>query len=274
MPPTPKLKMSNEQFAQRRKAAQAIQRGQQPAMGPAAFQQQGATESAIAGQSRGQVAMQQAGQQVEQAQNQAAMQQIQKQEQRQMSEIEARQKHADQKRKLEKFAMETGNSMMAERRQFERKSKNQRFANERQLADWTVANAKNEQELQNRFQTMQQAAEKQIQVLEMINNRIIAEEKRISTGKMNAKTRAQKIRLARIKKAMNDKIRREKEKARKRGGVIQMATGALTTAAGVGLIVAGATSPVPNPTLIGLGASTAAGGFGQMASGANEAEVI
>ena len=273
MPPTPKLKMSNQQFVERQKAAQAIQRGQQqqasptPA-GPVSFQQQGAAAAGVAQQAQTQAAMQEAGQQIQQDQNQAATGQIAKAEQRQMSELAAQRSTADQKRKLEKFAMETGNNMQAERRQIERKSKNQAFANERQLADWTVANAANEQDLQNKFQIMTQATEKQIQTLEMITNRIAAEETRISKGKMNAKDRAQKIKLANMKKAMEDKIRREKEKAAKKGGMMQMAMGAVTVAAGAYLtfVTGGLAAPV--------GVGLMAQGAGQMAGGNAQAEVI
>ena len=266
MAPTPKLNLSNQQFAERRKAAQRIQRGQpqpgQPPMrGPAAYQQTGAAVTGAGQQAVAQTAAQEAGQQVQATQQQQARQNVATQEQQQMSELQARKKFSEQSRRLQSFAQEIGNDMMDERRQFNRKSKTQAFNNERQLADWTIANAKNENDLQARFQEMQQASETKIRSLEMVTNRLIQAEKQMSQSRMNSKTRAQKVRIAKLRQAMQDKIRREQEKARKRGGMMQVATGVVTMAAGAALTVASGGSFAP------VGYAMMAQGAGQTAAG-------
>ena len=131
--PIPKLNMSNQQFAERQKAAQQIQAGQQPTpTGPAALQQAGAQAGTAAQAAQTQGAIQQAGQQVADAQKADQMRQIQKKETRQMDELTAQKALQDQQRKLENYAQEIGNDMMAERRDFAEKGRQTAFNNERQ----------------------------------------------------------------------------------------------------------------------------------------------
>ena len=267
--PTPKLNMSNQQFAERQKAAQQIKAGQAaPATGPAALQQQGAQTGAVAQAAQTQGAIQQAGQQVVDAQKQAQLGQIQKAETQAMEQLAAEKSFADQSRRLAEYARELGNDMMEERRDFEQKGKQTAFNNERQLADWVVANAENEQDFQNRMQEMQQASVEKIQTLEIINNRIMLEEEKLSKAKQSSKTRAMKKKLAIRRKQMQDQIRREKEKAQKRGGMVKVLTGAAMAGAGAYLtfVTGGAAAPI--------GTGLMAQGAGQMGAGASEAGVI
>jgi hypothetical protein len=267
--PTPKLNMNNQQFAERQKAAQQIKAGQQPTpTGPGALQQQGAQTGTVAQQAQTQSAIQQAGQEVVGAQKQAQMQQIQSQEQRQMDQLTAQKALGDQQRKLEQFAMEIGNDMMAERRDFQTKKGDTAFNNERQLADWTMANAKNEVDLQNRFREMQQASESKIRTLDIIQKRIMLEEERLSKGKMSTETRAMKKKLSIMRQRMEEQKRREAEKARKKGGMFKVATGIAMGVAGAALTfgTGGAAAPV--------GAGLMAQGTGQALGGASEAGMI
>lgn len=260
--PTPKLNMSNQQYAERQKAAQQIKAGQSPiATGPAALQQQGAQMGAVAQAAQTQGAVQQAGQQVVDAQNQAQREQIQKQENRAMDQLTAQKALGDQQRKLEQFATELGNDMMAERRDFQTKKGQTAFNNERQLADWTMANARNEVELQSRFREMQQASESKIRTLDIIQKRLMLEEERISKGKMNAETRAMKKKLAIMRQKMEEQKRREAEKARKKGGMFKAAIGAAVI--GGGALLGGQ-----------VGGAIAAQGVGQLLGGASEAGII
>lgn len=268
--PTPKLNLSNQQFAERQKAAQKIKAGQEaPATGPAALQQQGAQTGAVAQQAQTQGAIQQAGQEVVQAQKQQQMQDIQKQENRQMDQLTAQKTLADQQRKLEQFAMDIGNDMMAERRDFQTKKGQTAFNNERQLADWTAANARNQVELQNRFREMQQASETKIRTLDILQKRLMLEEEQLSKGKMNAEKRAMQKKIAILKQKMEEKARREREKARKKGGLFKVVTNVVIGGASA---YVGATTG--NTALAAAGYSTAASSLGGALGGASEAGMI
>jgi len=267
--PTPKLNMTNQQFAERQKAAQQIKAGQAPAAtGPGALQQQGAQTGAVNQAAQTQGMIQQAGQQAVQAQKDAQMQQIQQQEQNQMDEITAQKALADQQRQLEAFAQDIGSDMMAERRDLAKKKSNTAFNNERQLMDWITANAENEQDFAAKVQEIQQASQKKIQTMDIIQKRLMLEEERISKGKMNAAARATKKKIAVRRAELQRQIERERKKAAKKGGMFKAAMGALQVGAGAALAIYG------GPAGMAAGSSIAAQGAGQMAGGASEAGVI
>jgi len=94
------------------------------------------------------------------------------------------------------------------------------------------------------------------------------EEEKLSKAKQSSKTRAMKKKLAIRRKQMQDQIRREKERAQKRGGMFKVLTGAAMAGAGAYLtfVTGGAAAPI--------GSGLMAQGAGQMGAGASEAGVI
>ena len=179
-----------------------------------------------------------------------------------MSSIQAKKELGDQKRKLENIAMELGNNMAQERRDFSKKKATTAFNNERQLADWTIANSKTEVEFQSRMREMAQASQRKIQTLEFANKRLMIAEDQLATAKMNRETRAMKIKIAQAKAAIQEQIRKEQEKARKKGGAMKMAVGAVMAVGGTvaAFYTGGATAGV------------AAQGVGMMMAGSEEAQ--
>ena len=250
----PPLNLNNQQFAQGQAAAQQIKSAPAPA-GPAALQQQGAARSAATQAAQTQQAVQQAGKQVIQAQTQ-------QQEQRTMSSIQAKKELGDQKRKLENIAMELGNNMMQERRDFSKKKKTTAFNNERQLADWTIANSKTEIEFQSRMREISQASQRKIQTMEFINKRLKIAEDQLATATMNKETRAMKVKISRAKAALQEKLRREQEKARKKGGAFKKLLGGALFVGGV------AAAPFTG----GASLAVAGTGAGMYAAGENESQ--
>lgn len=259
----PPLNLNNQQFQQGQQAAQQVKAGQVPT-GPAAIMQQGARAGAVAQAAQTQQAVQQAGKQVIEAQNVQARQDIAKQEARTMDRIETQRSLSSQKRRLAKFAQEMDNNMMEERRDFSAKKRGQAFNNERQLADWTLANSRDNIQLNNRLREMQQASNKKIQTLEIIQQRIMIEEERLSKAERNAKSRKQKKKLANMKAAMERKIAREKAKARKRGGMIKSLIGVGKIVAGTAMVLySGGTGSAAGGMLIASGAGDVVGGAEQ-----------
>lgn len=258
----PPLNLTNQQFAQGQQAAQQVKAGQVPT-GPAALQQQGARAGAVAQAAQTQQAVQQAGKEVFQAEQQQARKDIARQEERTMSQAVAQKAFNDQQRKLQKFARELDNNMLEERRDFSRQKRDQGFNNERQLAEWSIINARNDIEANNRIREMQQASQDKIRTLEIIQKRVMIEEQQLSTQKMNAKTRALQKKLANMKAKMEEKLRKEREKARKKGGMMQMMTGTVMMAGGVALAATAGWTGVGAVA----GASLASQGAGQFASG-------
>ena len=260
----PPLNLNNQQFAQGQQAAQQIKANQVPT-GPAAIMQQGARAGAVAQAAQTQQAVQQAGKQVIEAQNVQARQDIAKQEARTMDKIEAQRALTSQKRRLAKFAQEMDNNMMEERRDFSAKKRGQAFNNERQLADWTISNSRNEIQLNNRLREIQQASSKKIKTLELIQQRIMLEEEQLSRATRNAKNRKQKIKLAKMKAAMEEKIRREREKARKKGGLMKQLIGYGKIAVGTFIVIGSKGSAS------WAGGSLIADGAGDVVAGREEA---
>ena len=156
--------------------------------------------------------------------------------------------------------MELGNNMAQERRDFSKKKKTTAFNNERQLADWTIANSKTEIELQNRMREMSQASQKKIQTMEFLNKRLMIAEEQLANAKMNRETRAMKVKIARARAAMQEQMRKEQEKARKRGGMFKKVLGGAMFIGGV----------VAAPFTAGTSLAVAGTGAGMYAAGENE----
>ena len=179
-----------------------------------------------------------------------------------MSQVASQKAFNDQQRRLQTFARELDNNMVEERRDFSRQKRDQGFNNERQLAEWSIINARNDVEANNRIREMQQASQDKIRTLEIIQKRVMIEEQQLSTQKMNAKTRAMQKKLANMKARMEEKLRKEREKARKKGGMMQMGLGVVKVAAGAAI-----TAYVPGGQAVGVGLM--ASGAGDVAGGAS-----
>lgn len=114
--------------------------------------------------------------------------------------------------------------------QFEKSERGRKFTNERQLLDYAVANTKDNIELQNTLREMQQAADKDMIMMEAATNKL---RQALAQGYAGKKQKLDQATKERIKRAIeaNEKAMRDKaSKAKARG---QMITGVFTVAGAV-----------------------------------------
>jgi hypothetical protein len=152
---------------------QAIQQAKPAQATPQLAQQLGTAQAQMAGQQAVKTAQQgaqqlaQASQLGQQAQAQAAQASLGEQRLGLGAQQLASEKQlADQEEQLK-------NQMLAERQQFEEGELGRKFANQRQLADFAVLQAKSAEELANYKQTATQAAERNNQINETLYNKLV-----------------------------------------------------------------------------------------------------
>lgn len=112
-----------------------------------------------------------------------------------------------------------------------------KFSNMRQLADYTVASALDNRDLQNRMREMNQAAAKEIMILEHVHNMLTERLKLEFRRSEGQKDNTTKIKIYEMKQAMERKIARKKKNASANASIITgvaMAAGAVLIATGVG----------------------------------------
>lgn len=263
------LPVANQQVAQGLKAAQDIQlKGSIKSMpqgaGPGAAQQLGAQQQ----QAQGKIALQ-AGQQTAQQTGQVAqLGQAQKglQDQQQLGQ-QARQVSAKQREfqdRLSNLSGDLKNKLLDEQLTFKQDERGRTFFNDRQLADWAATQAKSAEEFANYQQTVEQASQRKLAMMEQAQRLLQQQLDQAQRGGAQALNQQQTIRLAKQKAAMEKKIADEKAKSANRAGIF----GAVGTIAG---------AAAGSILLPGLGTAGGAvvgaqigGGLGQMAAGATE----
>lgn len=153
---------------------------------------------------------------------------------------------------------------------FTKDERGRAFSNERQLQDYMIVSAKDEESLMDNMQQMQQTSERKIYLMEAAHAQLKAALERGFLKNKQDLDNASKLRIAQYAADMEKKIAREKAKAAARGqmisGGIQMLGGAALMAIGTGLVpVTGGTSLV----LTGAGGAMAAQGASQVGAGAS-----
>jgi hypothetical protein len=143
---------------------------------------------------------------------------------------------AAKEKQLAALGQDIQNKVLDSRLKFDSDELGRRFSNERQLWDWTIANAKSQEEFADRAQKMEQAAERKIQLLKTSHARISDALEKDFAGKEAKLTFEQRKRLLETKQALERKLAREKARARNRSMIFQgagmLAGAAIGTAAG------------------------------------------
>jgi hypothetical protein len=137
---------------------------------------------------------------------------------------------------------------------FDRDELGRSFSNDRQLADYTIANAKSEQEAQERLQQIQQASQRSIQLTEIALAEVEQRMKQEFRKGEAEKDFAHQKELAELRKALQDKLRKEQADAANKAAMWQAA--GTIVGAGIGTM---AGNPVMGAA-IGGGVGTAVGG--------------
>jgi hypothetical protein len=152
-----------------------------------------------------------------------------------------------QREDISKLGRDVKSELFDKNMAFEKDELGRKFNNERQLADYAVASAKSDIELGQRMQAMQQAAQKDIIVLEAAQRALAQELEQTSknkTRKINADVQRQ---LAARHAALSREIERKKARAANTQLIIK--------AASIGAV---ALIPGAQPVAAGMAASTAA----------------
>lgn len=259
------LPVANQQVAQGLKAAQDIQlKGSIKSMpqgaGPGAAQQLGAQQQ----QAQGKIALQTNQQTAQQTGQVAQLGQAQKslQDQQQLGQ-QARQVSGKQREfqdRLSNLSSDLKNKLLDEQLTFKTDERGRTFFNDRQLADWAATQAKSAEEFANYQQTVEQASQRKLAMMEQAQRLLQQQLDQAQRGGAQALNQQQTIRLAQQKAAMEKKIAQERADAANRGGTF----GAAGMIAGTAI---GAAYGGPAGAMIG---GQIGGGLGQAAAGATQ----
>lgn len=127
-----------------------------------------------------------------------------------------------QREDLAKLGRDVKTRLNDERLQFERDEGGRRFANDRQLWDYTIASAKSDEALQDRMQSMTQAYQRKAKMLEVAMNTINAELDRQYARAEQNKDQATMARLAEMKRKVKEQAQADAHDAAQKGQIVQM----------------------------------------------------
>jgi hypothetical protein len=114
-----------------------------------------------------------------------------------------------QRKDLANLGADVKAQLLDSRLAFEKDDRGRRFSNDRQLADYAVATAKSQEDLEAKLQTMQQAAQQKAMLLDAVNNRLLQIQKQGFINTQGDLDRASRERIA----VLGAEARREAEKA-------------------------------------------------------------
>jgi hypothetical protein len=172
-------------------------------------------------------------------------------------------KQRDLQRKLEGISSQLKNELFDKQMSFSKDELGRTQWNERQLADWKLATAKNDEEFRDYQQHVEQLSQKKMMLLKAAQAKIAQEQKQLWESGEQEKNQAQSQRLAQAKVDADNKLRKQEAKAKNRAAMYR----------GIGQVVgavAGAVIGIPGgPAGIAAGASAGAsvgGALGGMAA--------
>jgi hypothetical protein len=168
-----------------------------------------------------------------------------------------------QREDLARIGRDIKQQLFDSRMTFERDELGRSFSNDRQLADYTVANAKTEQEAQERLQQMQQASQRSIQLTEIALAEVEQQMKQEFQKAEAERDFAHQKDLAKMRAALQEKLRKEQADAANKAAIWNT----VGTLAGIGIVAAtgGGAAALMAGGAIGGGAGSILGGtpFGQ-----------
>lgn len=150
---------------------------------------------------------------------------------------------------LSRIGRDVKQKIFDSRLQFEKDENGRKFSNERQLADYTAANARTEQQFRERSQTVAQAAERKIQLMKVAHDAVVrklTQDHQMSEGRLQFEHQKE---LQSIRDKLAEQIRKEEAAAKNRaamwqagGTIVGAAAGSMAGPAGamVGASVGGA----------------------------------
>jgi hypothetical protein len=170
-----------------------------------------------------------------------------------------------QREQVAALSQDVSNQLFDSNMRFERDEMGRKFSNERQLQDYLILNAQNEQALMDKAQEMQQVVEREIYMLEHAQKVLM---QALEQGFLSEKQKldnASREKIARYIADMEKAIEDKKRKAAARG---QMITGGVQLLGGVAMMAVGSTMTVASGgALTPVGASMVVGGAGMAAQG-------
>ena len=175
-----------------------------------------------------------------------------------------------QREQLSRLGGDVRDKILDSRLRFDRDEMGRKFTNERQLADYVLANAKTEQDFRDKLREMQQVHQRKIQMLEISERKIREAVQRGFISEQQQLDNEQRAKLSQLAAKMREKIQKEKADARNKNSMI---TGAFTIGGAIvgGVLGAGAGGVGAAPgAMIGASAGAAAGGLVSGALASNE----
>jgi hypothetical protein len=171
-----------------------------------------------------------------------------------LASVRAQKTVDDRKNQLASMGSDLKQKLFDDTMQFENSELGRKMTNDRQLQDWAILSAQNEQEARDKLQIMQLVAERKIKLLATAEQRLLDAAKRGWLSKEQVLDQAAKEELVRKAQDLRNKIMKEQAKAKNRAMMFQ----------GAGMIIGGiAGIPLGNPVLgaaIGGAAATGVAG--------------
>jgi hypothetical protein len=161
-----------------------------------------------------------------------------------------------QRRQLDAIGTDVKAKILDSRLQFEKDEAGRKFSNDRQLADYAIATAKSDQELQDRMREMKQASDKKIALLEHVSSQLLTAVQQGAASKEQKLDYEQQKQLLEMQKKIEAQIAKEKAAA---GNRMAMAQGIGTVGGAVAGGVIGSVVPGAG-TVVGASVGATAGG--------------
>lgn len=160
-----------------------------------------------------------------------------------------------QREDLASLGADVKQQLFDSRMQFERDENGRKFSNDRQMADYAISSAKNEQELQDRMQSMMQVHERELFALEAANKQLGQALQNGFLDKDRELNQAQKKKLTEMKTATEKALAKKRRASANKRLII----GGAMTVAGAAMIATGV-GAAPGAAVMGTGASYATSG--------------
>ncbi len=142
-----------------------------------------------------------------------------------------------QRQQLAQLGGDVKQQILDSRLQFDRDEMGRKFSNERQLADYAIANAKTQQDFDAHMQTMQETAYRKTQLLQSAFQKINSMVQNSFTSQEQELDNQKKQQLIQLSIALKERIRKEKAKAA--NTMAQWQAGGTIVGAVVGAVVTG-----------------------------------
>jgi hypothetical protein len=170
-----------------------------------------------------------------------------------------------QREQLNRLGGDVKDKILDSRLKFERDDMGRKFTNERQLADYNLANAKTEQEFNEKMREIQQQQERKLQLLEVVEKKMRQELEQSWQFSEQTLDNQSKARMVQALADMKERIRKEQAKARNNAAMWQ-AGGTIAGAVVGGAVgsAAGGVGAVPGAMIgasVGGAVGTVAGGY-------------